>query len=202
MLLRQWAARRRNILTVTICAAVIAMMLALTYAAVPLYRWFCQVTGFGGTTQVASVAPGAAAARPVTVRFDANTAPNLPWRFTAPESVEVKLGEERHVVYKAVNLGSEPVLGTAIFNVTPLNVGKYFFKIECFCFTEQLLMPGERKEFAVSFFVDPAIAEDTDGHDVSAITLSYTVYNKGGAAREDYMRRHQLVTGAGEGTRR
>lgn len=174
--------------------ATVAVMVALTFAAVPLYRLFCQVTGFAGTTQVATTAPGATAAPPVTVRFDANVAPGLPWRFTAPSAVQVRLGEERQVAYAAVNLSSEPVLGTAVFNVTPLQVGRHFYKIECFCFTEQLLMPGERKEFPLTFFVDPAILEDDDGRGVAEITLSYTFISKGAAARDEYIRRQHAST--------
>jgi cytochrome c oxidase assembly protein subunit 11 len=182
--------RRRNVIAVASSLIVIAIMGALTYYSVPLYRLFCQVTGFGGTTQVARTAPGAVAGPPITVRFDANVASNLPWRFTAPEPVEVHLGEQHQVAYTAINLGSEPILGTAIYNVTPPTIGKYFYKIQCFCFTEQLLMPGERKEFPVLFYVDPAIADDPDGHDVNTITLSYTFYNKGRDALEKYLHGH------------
>ncbi len=186
--------RRPKIFTVAASIATVAGMVALTFAAVPLYRLFCQVTGFAGTTQVATAAPGATAAPPIIVRFDANVAPGLPWRFTAPAAVQVKLGQERHVAYTAVNLSSKPVLGTAVFNVTPLQVGRYFYKIECFCFTEQLLMPGEHKEFALTFFVDPAILKDDDGRNVAEITLSYTFFNKGPAARDEYVRSHQAST--------
>jgi cytochrome c oxidase assembly protein subunit 11 len=186
--------RRRKLLVVAGSVATIAVMIALTYAAVPLYRLFCQVTGFGGTTQVASTAPGATSAPPISVRFDANVAANLPWRFTAPAKVTVKLGEERQVAYTAANLSSEPLLGTAVFNVTPLQVGKYFYKIECFCFTEQLLMPGERKDFPLIFFVDPEIVSDDDGRGVAEITLSYTFFNKGRAALDQYLLTHRFAT--------
>lgn len=174
---------------------VIAIMGTLVYYSVPLYRLFCQVTGLGGTTQVARAAPGAIAGPPITVRFDANVASNIPWRFTAPEPVEVRLGEQHQVAYTAVNLGNDPVLGMAIYNVTPLEIGKYFYKIQCFCFTEQLLMPGERKEFPVLFYVEPEIAEDPDGRGVKAITLSYTFYNKGREALEQYLRAHPAASG-------
>lgn len=201
-LLRHWPARRRNALTVTISAFVIATMVALTYAAVPLYRWFCQVTGFAGTTQIATAAPGAVSSPSLAVRFDATVASNLPWRFTAPGPIEVRLGEEHVVNFAAVNLGNEPILGTAVFNVTPLQAGKHFDKIQCFCFTEQLLMAGERKEFPVRFFVDPAIADDPNARNISAITLSYTFYNKGRAALEEYMRSHQAAAGTAGDARR
>jgi len=185
--------RRRNMIAVTSSIFVIAIMAALTYYSVPLYRLFCQATGFGGTTQVAREAPGAIEGPPITVRFDANVASNLPWRFTAPEPVEVHLGEQRQVAFAAVNLGSEPVLGMATYNVSPPQVGAYFYKIQCFCFTEQLLMPGERKEFPVLFYVDSGIAEDTDGQGVDTITLSYTFYNKGREVLERYLREHHMA---------
>ncbi len=177
---------------VTGSLAVIAIMGTLVYYSVPLYRLFCRVTGFAGTTQIARMAPGAVAGPPITVRFDANVASNLPWRFTAPPPVKVSLGEQQKVAYTAVNLSNEPVLGMAIYNVTPLEIGKYFYKIQCFCFTEQLLMPGERKEFPLVFYVDPAIADDPDGRAVNTITLSYTFYNKGREVMERYLRSHPV----------
>jgi cytochrome c oxidase assembly protein subunit 11 len=194
----RWAAnlRRRNITVVTASVVTVAMMVALSFAAVPLYRLFCQVTGFAGTTQVAASAPGAIGSKIVTVRFDANVASNLAWQFVAPKPVEVRLGEERLVAFKATNISNESLLGTATFNVTPLQIGKYFNKIECFCFTEQLLLPGESKEFPVSFFVDPSIAEDDDGKDVAAITLSYTFFNKGRPALEEHLRTHRVAVSA------
>ena len=194
----RWAAnlRRRNITVVAASVVTAAMMVALSFAAVPLYRLFCQVTGFAGTTQVAASAPGAIGSKIITVRFDANVAPGLAWRFVAPEAVELRLGEERLVAFTATNVGSEPLLGTATFNVTPLQIGKYFNKIECFCFTEQLLMPGESKEFPVSFFLDPSISDDDDGKDVAAITLSYTFFNKGRPALEAYLRAHKSAVSA------
>ena len=195
---KRWGAnlRRRNITVVAASVVTVAAMVALSFAAVPLYRLFCQVTGFAGTTQVAASAPGAIGSQIVTVRFDANVAPNLAWQFVAPKPVEVRLGEERQVAFKATNISNEPLLGTATFNVTPLQVGKYFNKIECFCFTEQLLLPGESKEFPVSFFVAPSIAEDDDGKDVAAIALSYTFFNKGRPALEEYFRTHKTAVRA------
>lgn len=190
---RGWSLRRRNIIVVTASLVTVAAMVALTYAAVPLYGLFCQVTGFAGTIQIAAAAPGVVGSKVIAVRFDANVAPGLTWRFTAPELVQVRLGEERLVAFTATNLGNEPLLGTATFNVTPLQTGKYFNKIQCFCFTEQLLLPGESKEFPVSFFVDPSIAEDDDGRDVTAITLSYTFFNKGRPALEGYLRTHRAA---------
>ena len=186
-----WSLRRRNITVVAASFVTVVAMVALSYAAVPLYRLFCQVTGFAGTTQIAAMAPGAVGTSVVTVRFDANVAPNLAWRFAAPKPVPVRLGEERLVAFTATNLSDEPLLGAATFNVTPLQIGKYFNKIQCFCFTEQLLTPGESKEFPVSFFVDPAIAEDEEGEGVNTITLSYTFFNKGRPALEGYLQTHQ-----------
>ena len=162
---------------------VLGVMGTLVYFAVPLYQLFCQVTGYGGTTRAATAAPDAAGAAWITVRFDANVAPDLPWKFVAPKPVTLRLGEELLVAFEAVNRSDEPILGTATFNVTPFKAGEYFNKIECFCFTEQLLMPGESKEFPVTFFVDPAIADDPNAVEVSAITLSYTFFTKGEAAR-------------------
>jgi cytochrome c oxidase assembly protein subunit 11 len=188
--------RRRNIVIVAASVLTVAAMVALSFAAVPLYRLFCQVTGFAGTTQVATSAPGAVGSKVVTVRFDANIAPGLAWQFTAPKPVEVRLGEERLVAFAATNISNEPLLATATFNVTPLQIGKYFAKIQCFCFTEQLLLPGESKEFPVSFFVDPSIGEDGDGKDVTAITLSYTFFNKGRPALEEYLRANKSAARA------
>lgn len=189
---RELKLRRRNIVVAAASVLTVAAMVALSYAAVPLYRLFCQVTGFAGTTQVAASAPGAVGSKVVTVRFDANVASGLVWRFVAPKPVEVRLGEERLVAFAATNIGNEPLIGTATFNVTPLQIGKYFTKIQCFCFTEQLLLPGESKEFPASFFVDPSINEDGDGKDVTAITLSYTFFNNGRRALEEYRQRATL----------
>ena len=191
--------RRKNALVVAVLLGIISGMGALVYFAVPLYQLFCQVAGFGGTTRVATAAPDAAGAAAITVRFDANVAPDLPWQFVAPKPVTLRLGEEHLVAFEAVNRSNEPILGTATFNVTPFKAGRYFNKIECFCFTEQLLMPGESKEFPVTFFVDPAIADDPDAAEVSAITLSYTFFNKGEAARDEYLRTHQVQSAASKG---
>ena len=195
--------RRRNY---TVLASVLFIPIAmgtLVYYSVPLYRLFCEVTGFGGTTQAAQAGSATVIGREITVRFDANVAPDLPWHFVAPEPVKLRLGEERVVAYKGKNIGNEPYLGTATFNVTPFKTGEYFNKIECFCFTEQLLLPGEEKEFTVSFFVDPKLAEDPNAKDVSTITLSYTFFDQGTDARDRYMREHKISyaprEAAGEG---
>jgi len=183
--------RRRNATVVAGLLLIVAAMGTLVYYSVPLYRLFCEVTGFGGTTRAAQAAPTEVIDREITVRFDANVASGLPWRFTAPKPVTLRLGEERVVAYKGRNIGKEPYLGTAMFNVTPFKAGEYFNKIQCFCFTEQLLLPGEEKEFTVSFFVDPTLAEDTNAKDVSTITLSYTFFDQGAEARDRYMQEHK-----------
>lgn len=184
---------RRNRRAALLLTGVIVGMVVLAFAAVPLYRLFCQVTGYGGTTQVAKVAPGATTDRVITVRFDANVAPGLPWTFTAPQPVSVRLGEQGEAAYTARNTGDQPVLGTATFNVTPFKAGKYFDKIQCFCFTEQMLMPGESKEFPLTFFVDPAIVDDPNARDVSTITLSYTFFNAGPKALQEYLEKSRTA---------
>ena len=152
-------------------------MLGMAYAAVPLYQMFCQVTGFGGTTQRAAAAPPTALDRRVTVRFDANTAGGLTWTFQPDiPTLDVRIGEETLAFYRAKNTSQQPLTGTATFNVAPEAAGRYFNKIECFCFTEQTLKPGEAVEMPVSFFVDPDIVNDSDARHISQITLSYTFY--------------------------
>jgi cytochrome c oxidase assembly protein subunit 11 len=170
--------RRRNATTVISLLAVLGVMAGLTASAVPLYRLFCQVTGYGGTTQVA--APGEdrkVLDRVITVRFNADVNPALPWRF-APlqDKVRVRVGEPALAAFTARSLADVPVTGTATFNVTPAKAGLYFVKTDCFCFTEQTLAPGGSARLPVSFFVDPAIAEDHNLDDVSTITLSYTFF--------------------------
>ncbi|MFM1981376.1 MAG: hypothetical protein RJB22_95 [Pseudomonadota bacterium] len=154
-------------------------MAGVGYASVPLYRLFCQVTGFAGTTQkaVGSVAPGAVAGKTMSIRFDANHAPSLPWTF-APESTRevVTVGAQDITFYQAENLSDKPVKGTATFNVTPSQAGKYFTKIQCFCFTEQTLQPGQKVRMPVIFYVDPAILNDPAANKIEEITLSYTFY--------------------------
>ncbi len=158
--------------------AVVVAMIGLAYASAPLYRLFCQVTGFGGTTQRAERAPESAGERVMSVRFDATLASrDLPWRFQPLQrAVEVKVGEERVIHYRATNIGNFPSTGMATFNVTPLKAGIYFQKIQCFCFSEQTLAPGESRDMAVSFFVDPDIVKDRRLDDVEEITLSYSFF--------------------------
>lgn len=158
-------------------AAIVAAMIGLGFASVPLYRLFCQVTGFGGTTMVSTAAPGAVAGKTIVVRFDANRAPSIPWSFK-PEQVDatVPLGGRSIAFYEARNLGATPVTGTATFNVTPVAAGKYFNKIQCFCFNRQTLAPGQSIRMPVTYYVDPKIADDPDARDIEEITLSYTFY--------------------------
>ena len=154
-------------------------MTGLAFASVPLYRLFCQVTGFDGTTMRAAedAAPGAVAGASVAVHFDANVARALPWQFKAERTVEtVAIGERDMAFYTARNLSARPVTGTATFNVTPVKAGQYFTKIQCFCFTEQTLKPGEEVRMPVIFYVDPKILDDPDARRISEITLSYTFY--------------------------
>jgi cytochrome c oxidase assembly protein subunit 11 len=168
---------RRDIAVAAACGACVALMVGAAYAAVPFYNWFCRVTGFAGTTQVATHAPGQVLDREVTVRFDSNVAPGLPWRFEPEQNtIKVRLGEVVTVHYNVVNEAARPIIAQASYNVTPLTIGAYFNKINCFCFTEQRLGAGEKREMAVVFYVDPAIVKDPDNADVNTITLSYTFY--------------------------
>lgn len=169
--------RRRKGVTVLLLAAVVAGMAGLSFASAPLYRLFCQATGYGGTTQRAAAAPKEIADALITVRFDADTAADLGWEFRplVPE-VQVHPGEQREVMYRAVNRGSEPVTGTATYNVTPTKAGIYFDKLQCFCFTGQHLAPGESRDMGVVFFVDPDVLTDPDTRELRTITLSYTMF--------------------------
>jgi cytochrome c oxidase assembly protein subunit 11 len=155
-------------------------MVGLAFASVPLYQLFCQVTGYGGTTVTATTKPievVAADAPVITVLFDSNVDASLPWIFTPDQNkIKVRLGEESLATYTVKNLGNSDIIGNATFNVTPHKAGQYFQKIECFCFTEQKLVPGQEISMPVSFFVDPEILEDVSAMDVRDITLSYTFF--------------------------
>ncbi|MBM3613802.1 MAG: cytochrome c oxidase assembly protein [Alphaproteobacteria bacterium] len=172
------ATRRSNGRVALGLAGLVATMGALSFAAVPLYRWICQVTGFGGTTMRAERAPDRVGDLQVTVRFNADIGGNdLPWRFeTLERKVVLRVGEERLAFYRATNIGNVPVVGTATYNVTPHKAAPYFHKLACFCFTEQELAPGESLDMPVSFFVDPAIADDPKMRGIDTITLSYTFF--------------------------
>jgi cytochrome c oxidase assembly protein subunit 11 len=163
--------------TAMILAGIVFAMVGASFAAVPLYRIFCEATGYGGTTQRSAAAPKGEAKGLVTVRFDASTATDLGWEFRPLQaSVTLHPGEERIIAYRAINKTKEPITGTATFNVTPFKAGIYFNKIQCFCFSEQHLAPGESADLAVQFFVDPDILTDPDTRDVDTITLSYTMF--------------------------
>ena len=167
---------RKNARTALMMALIVAAMLGLAFASVPLYRLFCEWTGIDGTPQRARHAPGAVAGK-VGVRFDANVQPGLPWRFEPKQTtVRVAPGARTQVFYRSQNLAARPTTGQAVFNVSPPQAGKYFSKIECFCFTEQTLRGGEAVDMPVIFFVDPRIAKDPDTRHIDEITLSYTFY--------------------------
>jgi len=169
--------KRRNDLVFAACAVFVAVMVGASFAAVPLYRMFCQLTGFAGTTRVAKAAPGAVGDAVFTIRFDTNVAPGLPWAFEPEErSVTVKVGEQKLVFFRATNRSAKRTVGSATFNVQPDTAGIYFNKIACFCFNEQPLASGQVAEMPVSFFVDPAILKEADLAGVRTITLSYTFF--------------------------
>ncbi len=157
--------------------AVVGGMLGLAYAAVPLYEAFCKATGFNGTPLVAQEGERPIIARTVQVRFDSNVDPNLAWRFEPLQrEVKVQLGEEKLVHYRATNISQRPIVGTATYNVTPERVAAWFNKVQCFCFTEQLLQPGQSVDMPVVFFVDAEMAKDRRYDDIRTVTLSYTFY--------------------------
>jgi cytochrome c oxidase assembly protein subunit 11 len=163
--------------TAAVLALVAALMLSLSFAAVPFYDWFCRVTGYGGTTGVAEVAPDVILDRTVKVRFDASREAGMPWEFKAQQvEITLRIGENGLAFYEAYNPTDKPVAGTASYNVMPDQAGLYFIKIQCFCFTEQILQPGERIVMPVSFFVDPAIMDHEEASQIEEITLSYTFH--------------------------
>jgi len=171
------AKSRRNTVLAASSVAVMVGMLGMSFAAVPLYRLFCQVTGYGGTPSIGLAAAPGGSNETINVRFNADTNPALPWKF-APDQPQVtlKLGEEKIAFYHATNQAQQAVTGMALYNVTPDKVGKYFHKTACFCFNQQTLQAGQTMEFPVSFWVDPAIHDDPSTSDVTTITLSYTFF--------------------------
>jgi cytochrome c oxidase assembly protein subunit 11 len=171
------AGSRRNVLTAGACALFVAIMIGAAYAAVPLYNWFCRTTGFAGTPQVAAYAPTRVTSRQINVRFDANVAGGLAWTFEPEQSSAlVNIGDVVTVDYRVTNQSARETVGIASYNVSPPTAGAYFTKINCFCFSEQRLQPGEQRDMAVVFFVDPAIMNDAEHDGLDAITLSYTMY--------------------------
>jgi cytochrome c oxidase assembly protein subunit 11 len=168
---------RKNARTGLIVLAVVMSMVALAFAFVPLYDLFCRVTGFAGTTQVAAQLPDTVLDRTMTIKFNADTGREMPWSFSPDiRQVNVQVGERGIASFTAKNPMGQDISGTAVYNVTPLKAGKYFHKIQCFCFDKQILKAGEEMAMPVLFFVDPAIADDRSLDDVTTITLSYTFY--------------------------
>jgi cytochrome c oxidase assembly protein subunit 11 len=169
---------RRNRFIVTGLVTLVVAMGGLAFASVPLYRMFCQVTGFGGATQRAELAPEAVAGKTMTVRFNADIAPDLPWSFQPLQrELTLEIGATGLAVYRVQNNSNKRIVGNATFNVTPYDVGYYFSKLECFCFTEQVLEPGQSAELPVTFFIDPAILQDAETKDIHTVTLSYTFFH-------------------------
>jgi len=168
---------RRDLVIATCCGVFVAAMVGAAYASVPLYSLFCKVTGFGGTPLISERAPDHVLGRQLTIRFDSNVMAGLPWIFK-PEQNEIKLriGEVATVHYKVINEAAREITAQASYNVSPPQVGAYFDKINCFCFTEQTMKPGETREMTVVFYVDPAIVKDRDQDELNTITLSYTFY--------------------------
>jgi cytochrome c oxidase assembly protein subunit 11 len=189
---------RRDMAVALWCAVVVFAMVGASYAAVPLYRLFCQTTGFAGTPLRAKQASNKVVDKIVTIRFDANVAPGLPWKFEPVQStVDVKIGENTLVFYRATNLSDQRITGSATFNVMPDTTGAYFNKIQCFCFTEQTLNPHESVEMPVSFYLDPAMLKDRDTQDTRDITLSYTFYAVPPKERPGVAEHAPAVTGKG-----
>ncbi len=173
--------KARNRRVVIASLALVAAMAGLAFASVPLYRLFCAVTGYGGTTQRATAAPAEILGRPIAIRFNADVARDLPWSFVPVQrEVVLPVGLTAIAYYRVHNDGARPIVGTATFNVTPDVAGAYFTKIECFCFTEQRLDPGESADLPVRFFVDPALLDDVETMDLASITLSYTFFRAPG----------------------
>lgn len=191
----------RNKKTVLTVFGVVIGMIALAYVSVPLYSLFCKVTGFNGTTAEASAAPEYAIDRKVTIRLRADTARNMPWTFgTETRNFELNVGEEGYASFTAENPTDYPVTGTAIYNVTPLKAGKYFKKIQCFCFDEQVLNPHKKVNMPVVFFVDPKIDDDPNLKDVKTITLSYTFFRKDSSELESALEDFINIEDSGDET--
>ncbi|MGO1120244.1 cytochrome c oxidase assembly protein [Rhodovibrionaceae bacterium A322] len=173
----QDTSNRKNTRMAVVLFSVVCGMVGLAFASVPLYQLFCQVTGFGGTTQVAEALPEEISDRVIKVRFNADTNARLPWDFKAKQrEIQTRIGEPQLAFFQAKNVAERPTVGTAVFNVTPDRAGQYFNKVQCFCFDEQLLAPGQEIDMGVSYFIDPAILEDPALDNVSTITLSYTFF--------------------------
>ncbi len=171
------AAKARRVML--ICVSVVVLMIGAAYASVPLYDLFCRVTGYGGTTNQSDTESAVILDRDVTVRFDSNVARGLNWKFEALQGPQhLKVGETGLAFYRATNLSDQPIVGTATYNVTPQKAGAYFMKIECFCFTEQRIEPGQSIDMPVTFYIDPEIVDEEYLDDVETFTLSYTFFEK------------------------
>ncbi len=169
--------QRNNGAIVAACLVFVVGMVGMSYAAVPLYQIFCQVTGYGGTTRQVEQASDVVLDRKIKIRFDANVSSGLPWEFKPEQrEIEISIGETKQISYRSKNLFNSETTGQATFNVTPQAAGAYFNKVECFCFTEQTLKPGEEAEMPVVFFVDPDIVNEPETKNINTITLSYTFY--------------------------
>lgn len=190
---------RKNARTATVLFSVAAGMVGLAYASVPLYQWLCQVTGLAGTPTTENIPESVTVSdRTINIRFDSNTSPDLPWDFKPLQhDVTVRLGEEKLVFYKATNTSDKPIVGTATFNVSPYKAGPFFVKMECFCFTEQVLMPGESMDMPVSFYVDPEIYQEANTKELRAITLSYTFYQSKDQAKVSRLKSDDTAQGNG-----
>jgi cytochrome c oxidase assembly protein subunit 11 len=189
---------KRHLVIAAVCGFIAVGMVGASFAAVPLYRLYCQVTGYAGTTQRAERASETVLDRTVTVRFDSNVAADLPWTFEPEQRrLQVKIGENALAFYKATNNSDHAITGTAIFNVAPDAVGLYFNKTQCFCFTEQTLEPGQTVDMAVSFYVDPGFVKDADTKELSEMTLSYTFYPVEKRQRKKAVGQAATVTGGG-----
>lgn len=187
----------KNLKVAAVAASVAVGMVGLAYASVPLYNLFCRVTGFGGTTQRADAAPATVLDREIRIAFDANVNSGLGWDFKPVQRHQtVRIGEQSLAFYHATNLGKEPVTGTATFNVSPPQAGQYFSKIQCFCFTEQTLQPGQSVDMPVTYYVDPDIINDPDLKNLDTITLSYTFFR----ADKDPVQTSDVSAGANKDT--
>jgi len=185
--------------TLLMTVGTVVTMGALAWASVPFYDWFCRVTGFGGVTKVAEAGSDTVLDRTIKIRFDANTDPGLPWEFKPMQrEVELKIGETGIAFYEAHNPTNRPVAGSASYNVAPYDAGYFFTKIDCFCFTQQVLQPGERVEMPVTFYVDPAMVDDRDAKYIKRITLSYTFYETELPEEQDVATAPAETTAAGE----
>ncbi|MCH8861942.1 MAG: cytochrome c oxidase assembly protein [Proteobacteria bacterium] len=184
----------KNNRTALVLAGVAVGMVGMAYAAVPLYQIFCQITGYGGTTQVAQAAERPILERVIKVRFSANTHRDMPWNFRPLQGMQrARVGEQMLAFFEATNTTAHVITGTATFNVTPHKAGAYFSKIQCFCFTEQTLAPGERADMPVTYFIDPAIMDDPGLDDVKEIVLSYTFFRSGKEGETGESKNHAMV---------